>query len=138
MNAFAAIFFFIFVYDSAPARHHHLYGGPGAAAGAGVKCCCPRPRGGQCGRRLAGIVVILIIIIYGFRMVGPRGHRGELHLHAVNQLQSALILALVFLSMALNFGFLLMAIDRLRNEVADLALMDDSPASATAGICCSG
>jgi diguanylate cyclase (GGDEF)-like protein len=31
----------------------------------------------------------------------------------------------VFLSMALNFGFLLMAIDRLRSEVADLALMDD-------------
>ena len=32
---------------------------------------------------------------------------------------------LVFLSMAWNFGFLLMAIDRLRNEVADLALLDD-------------
>ena len=32
---------------------------------------------------------------------------------------------LVFLSMSFNFGFLLMAIDRLRNEVADLALLDD-------------
>jgi len=32
---------------------------------------------------------------------------------------------LMFLSMAWNFGFLLMAMDRLRNEVADLALMDD-------------
>ena len=32
---------------------------------------------------------------------------------------------LMFLSMALNFGFLLMAMDRLRNEVADLALLDD-------------
>jgi len=32
---------------------------------------------------------------------------------------------LIFLSMAWNFGFLLMAIDRLRNEVADLALLDD-------------
>jgi diguanylate cyclase (GGDEF)-like protein len=32
---------------------------------------------------------------------------------------------LMFLSMSLNFGFLLMAMDRLRNEVADLALMDD-------------
>jgi diguanylate cyclase (GGDEF)-like protein len=31
----------------------------------------------------------------------------------------------MFLSMAWNFGFLLMAIDRLRNEVADLALLDD-------------
>jgi diguanylate cyclase (GGDEF)-like protein len=35
------------------------------------------------------------------------------------------ILVLVFLSMSLNFGFLLMAMDRLRNEVADLALLDD-------------
>src|SRR5580693_9032704 len=36
-----------------------------------------------------------------------------------------MILALLFLSMVCNFGFLLMAMDRLRNEVADLALMDD-------------
>src|SRR6202166_3035804 len=36
-----------------------------------------------------------------------------------------MILVLMFLSMAWNFGFLLMAIDRLRNEVADLALLDD-------------
>ena len=42
-----------------------------------------------------------------------------------NGLQSALILILVFLAMAWNFGCLLMAIDRLRNEVADLALLDD-------------
>ncbi len=42
-----------------------------------------------------------------------------------NQVQSGMILMLVFLSMALNFGFLLMAMDRLRNEVADLALLDD-------------
>jgi diguanylate cyclase (GGDEF)-like protein len=39
--------------------------------------------------------------------------------------QGWLTLLLVFLSMAWNFGFLLMAIDRLRNEVADLALVDD-------------
>jgi diguanylate cyclase (GGDEF)-like protein len=32
---------------------------------------------------------------------------------------------LMFLSMSWNFGFLLMAMDRLRNEVADLALLDD-------------
>jgi diguanylate cyclase (GGDEF)-like protein len=40
-------------------------------------------------------------------------------------LQSALVLLLMFLSMAWNFGCLLMAMDRLRNEVADLALLDD-------------
>ena len=35
------------------------------------------------------------------------------------------MLVLVFLTMAWNFGFVLMALDRLRNEVADLALLDD-------------
>ena len=42
-----------------------------------------------------------------------------------NAPQSVLVLALIFLTMVCNFGFLLMAMDRLRNEVADLALMDD-------------
>ena len=50
---------------------------------------------------------------------------GDFSFVQFNQFQSVLILVLVFLSMALNFGFLLMAMDRLRNEVADLALMDD-------------
>ena len=39
--------------------------------------------------------------------------------------QSVIVLVLVFLSIVWNFGFLLMAIDRLRAEVADLALVDD-------------
>jgi diguanylate cyclase (GGDEF)-like protein len=39
--------------------------------------------------------------------------------------QAGLLVLLVFSSMALNFGFLLMAIDRLRAEVANLALSDD-------------
>ena len=50
---------------------------------------------------------------------------GEFSFIRFNPLQSVLILVLMFLSMAWNFGFLLMAIDRLRNEVADLALLDD-------------
>jgi diguanylate cyclase (GGDEF)-like protein len=78
------------------------------------------------GARLAGIVAILIIAIYGFRLLaGLVNIGGEFSFTQFNQLQSTLILALVFLSMALNFGFLLMAMDRLRNEVADLALLDD-------------
>jgi diguanylate cyclase (GGDEF)-like protein len=35
------------------------------------------------------------------------------------------VLLMMFLSMSINFGFLLMAVDRLRSEVADLALLDD-------------
>jgi diguanylate cyclase (GGDEF)-like protein len=50
---------------------------------------------------------------------------GQFSFVQYNPIQSALILVLMFLSMAWNFGFLLMAMDRLRNEVADLALLDD-------------
>jgi diguanylate cyclase (GGDEF)-like protein len=87
-----------------------------------------RPHEGRInpGARLAGIVAILIIAIYGVRLVAGLTHiGGEFSFARFNQFQSALILLLVFLSMALNFGFLLMAMDRLRNEVADLALLDD-------------
>jgi diguanylate cyclase (GGDEF)-like protein len=78
------------------------------------------------GARLAGIVAILITAIYGLRLAGGLLHfGGEFSFVQFNQLQSGMILMLVFLSMALNFGFLLMAMDRLRNEVADLALLDD-------------
>ncbi len=79
------------------------------------------------GARLAGIVAILIIAIYRV----PAGRRADCMSAAVSPTCSSarrsrcVILVLVFLSMALNFGFLLMAMDRLRNEVADLALLDD-------------
>jgi len=78
------------------------------------------------GARLAGTVSILIISVYVLRLIGSFvSDGGEFSFVQFNQLQSAVILVLVFLSMALNFGFLLMAMDRLRNEVADLALLDD-------------
>jgi diguanylate cyclase (GGDEF)-like protein len=76
------------------------------------------------GARLAGAVAALIVLIYVLRAAGNllgldfsfvRSSLG----------QGVITLALIFLSMSLNFGFLLMAIDRLRNEVADLALLDD-------------
>jgi diguanylate cyclase (GGDEF)-like protein len=76
------------------------------------------------GARLAATVAIVIIAIYGVRLAGSLlgGNVSFVHF---SPLQSALILALVFLSMAWNFGLLLMAMDRLRNEVVDLALLDD-------------
>jgi len=78
------------------------------------------------GARLSGIVAILIIAIYAFRVLGFLLHLGgDFAAANPNPVQSVLMVALMFLSMALNFGFLLMAIDRLRNEVADLALLDD-------------
>jgi diguanylate cyclase (GGDEF)-like protein len=78
------------------------------------------------GARLAGVVSIAIIALYALRAAGFVAHfGGEFSALRSNPLQSVLMLALMFLSLAWNFGFLLMAIDRLRNEVADLALLDD-------------
>jgi diguanylate cyclase (GGDEF)-like protein len=78
------------------------------------------------GARLAGIITVFAIGIYAFRAVDKILRiGGDFSFVQFNLTQSIMILALMFLSMAWNFGFLLMAIDRLRNEVADLALMDD-------------
>src|SRR3954452_13604394 len=78
------------------------------------------------GARLAGIVTILILAIFAARLFGAvTGLGGGFSYMHFSPMQSVVILVLVFLSMALNFGFLLMAMDRLRNEVADLALLDD-------------
>ena len=79
------------------------------------------------GARLAGIVTILIMAIFVARWIGAVtaiDGGGFSYMH-FSPAQSVVILVLVFLSMSLNFGFLLMAMDRLRNEVADLALLDD-------------
>jgi diguanylate cyclase (GGDEF)-like protein len=78
------------------------------------------------GARLAGIVAFLIASIYALRLVsGLTGLGGGFNYVEFTAMQSIMVLVLVFLSMAWNFGFLLMAIDHLRNEVADLALIDD-------------
>ena len=77
------------------------------------------------GALLAGIVAILVIGLYAVRAAGGMLYNGQVSFVQFNPLHAALILVLVFLSMSWNFGFLLMAIDRLRNEIADLALLDD-------------
>ena len=78
------------------------------------------------GARLAGIIAILILGVNVVRTVAALlDVGGSITPIQFNPFQAMLVLVLVFLSMAWNFGFLLMAIDRLRNEVADLALLDD-------------
>jgi diguanylate cyclase (GGDEF)-like protein len=78
------------------------------------------------GARLAGVISIMIISLYALRVVGYAAHLGgEFSVIRSSALQSVVLLALMFLSLAWNFGFLLMAIDRLRDEVADLELHDD-------------
>jgi len=78
------------------------------------------------GARMAGTVAILMLATYTVRSVAAMmGVGGELSIIEFNNFQASLVLALVFLSMTLNFAFMLMAIDRLRSEVENLALLDD-------------
>jgi diguanylate cyclase (GGDEF)-like protein len=78
------------------------------------------------GARLAGAVAVLIVAVNAVRAITSLFDIGGVaSMVDFNQVQAALVLVLVFLSMAWNFGFLLMAIDRLRGEVANLALFDE-------------
>ena len=122
----AGLAFFIF-YDSMPMRILIYSVGQSLPFALTLKLLLSRHHGRtNPGGRLAAIVAIIIITIYALRAAGSLLHfGGEISFVRFSPGQSALILMLVFLSMAWNFGFLLMAIDRLRNEVADLALLDD-------------
>ncbi|HAP10243.1 MAG TPA: GGDEF domain-containing protein, partial [Afipia sp.] len=83
------------------------------------------------GARMSGYIAILMFGVYVVRSIAALLHvGGPVSLIDFNQFQAMLILGLVFLSMMWNFGFLLMTIDRLRAEVADLALFDDLPGAA--------
>ncbi len=126
-NAFLGMGFFIYVHDSAPARLTIFTVAQALPLVLSLKMLLSPPDGRKnAGAQLAGIVVILIVTIYSLRlMAGLTGAAGGFAFTNYSQFQSLLTLVLVFLSMAVNFGFLLMAIDRLRSEVADLALMDD-------------
>jgi diguanylate cyclase (GGDEF)-like protein len=125
--------FFLLVYDSIAIRTLVYSAGQAIPLAATLPLVLAKenpgarsPAAKNPGARLAGLVAILILVTNAVRtacallQVG-----GEMSVVDFNAVQAAMILFLVFLSMAWNFGFLLMAIDRLRNEVADLALLDD-------------
>lgn len=83
------------------------------------------------GARLSGYIALMMIVVYvarSFATILQVG--GPVSLIEFNQVQAVMIVSLVFLSMMWNFGFLLMTIDRLRAEVADLALFDDLTGAA--------
>ena len=124
---FVGLFFFIYIHDSAPARLIVFTVMQALPLMLTLKMLLSPPDGKHnAGAQLAGIIVILIVMTYSLRlMAGLSGAAGGFSLTSYTQFQSVLTLLLVFLSMAVNFGFLLMAIDRLRSEVADLALLDD-------------
>ncbi|MCX7318077.1 MAG: GGDEF domain-containing protein [Hyphomicrobiales bacterium] len=85
-----------------------------------------RDGGGNAGARLAGIVALAAVAVHVLRSgAGLLQIGGAMTFSNFNGLQGVLVLVLVFLAMTWNFAFLLMAIDRLRDEVAELALIDD-------------
>ncbi len=78
------------------------------------------------GARLTGYISLAMIVIHGTRaLVLALGYGGRITLLEISLLQTIVIVTMVFISMAWNFSFLMMAIDRLRAEVAELALVDD-------------
>jgi len=121
----AGLLFFIYGYDSLSLRVLQYSLGQSLPLAAIAWQLLWRPRGrANAGARLAGAFASMMVIICMGRAVAVVS---GIHL-AFSQPGPAtplMVLGLMFLSMSLNFGFLLMAVDRLRNEVADLALIDD-------------
>lgn len=116
----AGLLFFIFAYDSSAMRVLVYSTAQSLPLALTLKLLFSHHDGRVSpGARLAGGIACLIIALYAVRAFG------NLIGFDFSFTRSSLTLALIFLSMSLNFGFLLMAIDRLRNEVAELALIDD-------------
>jgi diguanylate cyclase (GGDEF)-like protein len=125
--SFAGIAFFLFGHDSETMRVVIYSVGQSMPLALTLKLLMSK-QGGRVspGARLASVVTVLILGIYAIRAVSKLFHvGGEVSFAHFDATQSIMILVMMFLSMVWNFGFLLMAIDRLRNEVADLALLDD-------------
>ena len=86
-----------------------------------------RSHGGRtAGSYLSATLAVLVIVTHAIRsLCGLLQAGGSIDFVELNQVQAVILLVLVFLSMCWNFAFLVMAVDRLRNEVAELALVDD-------------
>jgi diguanylate cyclase (GGDEF)-like protein len=124
---FAGLSIFIYGYDSQTARIVIFSVAQALPLAFPLKLLISKQDGqANAGARLAGGVAVVMIAICVFRALSKLFQIGtDFSFVHFNAPQSIMILALLFLSMVCNFGFLLMAMDRLRNEVADLALMDD-------------
>ena len=123
----AGFSFFVYVRDDMPMRIFIYSAAQAIPIALTLKMVLSRREGRiNSGAQLAGIVGVLIICITVIRSVCAFFQiGGGMSFVDFNGFQAALTLGLMFLSMAWNFGFLLMAIERLRNEVVDLALVDD-------------
>jgi diguanylate cyclase (GGDEF)-like protein len=124
---FVCLSIFLFGHDSSTARVVIFSIAQAAPLALSLKLLLSKQDGqANAGARLAGGVSVVIVAICVFRALSKLLQIGtDFSFVHFNAPQSIMILALLFLSMVCNFGYLLMAMDRLRNEVADLAMMDD-------------
>lgn len=121
----AVLLFFTFVYDSMILRITCYVIGQSLPLALTLRLLWSERDGRAApGARLAGLVIVTMIGIQAARAIGNM-LGGDFSALASGQAHAVIVLTMLFLSMTLNFGFLLMAMDRLRNEVADLALLDD-------------
>jgi len=78
------------------------------------------------GANLLGLLCIVVITLQVVRAgAAISGLGGPMSIVAFNGIQAVILLILIIVGTMSHFGLLLMAIDRLRAEVADLALVDD-------------
>jgi diguanylate cyclase (GGDEF)-like protein len=121
------LYFFLVLDDNMPLRMLAYSLGQSISIGMTLPLLLRREEGrDNPGARLSGFVGLLVIAVHIVRSIWALPIiGGEMTVINFNGVQAALMLAQVFLGMAWNFGFMLMAMDRLRNEVADLALVDD-------------
>jgi diguanylate cyclase (GGDEF)-like protein len=121
------LYLFLVVDDNMPMRMVAYSLGQSVSIGMTLPLLLRREQGrDNPGARLAGFIGLLVIAIHIVRCIWAIPIiGGDMTVTHFNGVQAALMLAQVFLGMAWNFGFMLMAMDRLRNEVADLALVDD-------------
>jgi diguanylate cyclase (GGDEF)-like protein len=118
--------FFIFAYDSATMRIVIYSAAQILSMTLSLKLLLTAQNGRlNAGARLAAAATVIMIAIFLFRALSKLLLADEFSFMHFSAPQSVMILVLMFLSMVWYFGFLLMAMDRLRNEVADLAMMDD-------------
>ena len=106
---FAGLSFFTFFYDSVPGRLTVFTIAEAIPLALNLKLLLT-PQQGRLnpGARLAGIVTVFVIAIFSVRLLsGVTGLAGGFAYAQFTPVQSVLVLVLVFLSMALNFGFLL-------------------------------
>lgn len=78
------------------------------------------------GANLAAAMILLTVLFHAVRSIAAVTQiDGQISMIGLNTFQALCILLTVFTGMMLNFGFVLMAVDRLRDEVAHLAMIDD-------------